>query len=123
MVQFGRKKGFTDYFYSKPVIAVLVIIAGFLSVSVFERYQIEREMSARRLAAEQEYQNLQQRQAELEKKVNYLEDERGIEEEIRKHFDVAKTGEKVVILLGEDEVADETAATPEPEKRWYEFWR
>ncbi len=35
----------------------------------------------------------------LEAKVQYLENDRGIEEELRNRFDVAKEGEQVVILL------------------------
>lgn len=123
MVQFGRKKSFTDYFYTKPVIAVLLIVVGFLSVSVFERFQIEREMAARRIAAEAEYQALEARKADLEDKVDYLSGERGIEEEIRKHFDVAKTGEKVIILLGDETVDTAVPTVIEPSKRWYQFWR
>lgn len=123
MVQFGRKKQLTDYFYSKPVIAVLLILVGLLSFSVFERFQIEREMAARRIAAEEEYKSLEIRREELQEKVDYLSAQRGIEEEIRKHFDVAKTGEKVVILLGEDEEKATGTVDQESPKKWYQFWR
>ena len=125
MPQFGRQKKLTDYLYTKPVIATLVIVAGFLAVSVFERYQIEQEMTARREAAEADYQAAVARKDELQAKVDYFQGERGIEEEIRKHFDVAKAGEQVVILLGEDQSTStlSTVAEDVPEKRWYQFWR
>lgn len=123
MPKFGRKKNIFDYIYSKPTIAVLMILVGFLAVSVYERYQVEREMAERRVATEEEYNLLQERKIELQKKVDYLAGERGIEEEVRKHFDVAKEGEQVVILLGEE--ADPVQEPPAPEKRkkWYQFWR
>ncbi len=122
MPKFGRKKSLSDHLYSKPVIAVLVVITGFLAVSVFERYQVEREMSARRITAEAEYQALLEREASLKEQVEYLSGERGIEEEIRKHFDVAREGEQVIILLGEDEPSA-SEISPEPtRKKWYQFW-
>lgn len=122
MPKFGQKKKLTEYLYTKPVIAVLLIMVGFLGVSVFERYQVEREMAARRLAAEEEYQLLQERKASLTENVDYLSGERGIEEEIRKHFDVAKEGEQVIILLGEEETAVAEIDVPAPRKKWYQFW-
>jgi hypothetical protein len=44
---------------------------------------------------------LEARVGSLDEKVNYLENERGIEEELRNRFDVAKEGEKVVVILEE----------------------
>jgi hypothetical protein len=61
------------------------------------------------------------RKSILEEKVEYLSGERGVEEEIRTHFDVAKEGEKVIILMGEDTspITDEVKESPKP---WYKFW-
>lgn len=123
MPKFGRKKTVFDYIYSKPTIAVLMILVIFLGVSVFERYQVEREMAERRMATEEEYEALQGRKMELQKKVDYLAGERGIEEEVRKHFDVAKEGEQVVILLGEEDKPAPIEPEPETRKKWYQFWR
>lgn len=123
MARFGSKKKITDYFYTKPVIVFLSFIVILLGISVFERYQVEREMSARRIAAEEEYQELEQRREELNAKVDYLSGERGIEEEIRKHFDVAKEGEKVIILLGDDEEGGDEIAEPARRSKWYQFWQ
>ena len=77
-----------------------------LSKSVYDRYVIERDMSARRLEAEAELQKLQTRKDSLQEKIDYLRDDRGIEAEIRKHFDVVREGEQVVVLL------DNTRPTP-----------
>jgi cell division protein FtsB len=122
MVGFGKKKTIGDYLYTRPVILVLCLIFLFLLVSVYERYGIEREMSKRRAATEQEKVELIERKEELEEKVEYLAGERGLEEEIRTHFDVAKEGEKVIILTGEEKqeiVPVQTEVIPKP---WYKFW-
>ncbi len=123
MANFGRKKKFTDYLYTKPVILVLFLIFIFLTISVYERYTIEREMSHRRSEIEAEQKALTVRKDEIQKKVDYLQAERGIEEELRKKFDVAKEGEQVVILLGETYQETPPEEEPKEVKKWYQFWR
>ena len=76
---------------------------------------------------------LQNRAELLETKVEYMKDERGIEEELRSRFDVAKEGEQVIILLdserGEKILASSTATDTkeENEKKGFfsrlKFWR
>jgi len=123
MARFGQKKRLTEYLYSKPAIAVLIILAGFLSVAVYQRFSVEREMAARREAVEQERGDLLERKEELEERVEYLSGDRGIEEEIRKHFDVAKEGEKVIIIVDKEENEPKTNLPQAPEpKPWYQFW-
>lgn len=106
------------------VVGVLIIL---MLISIFDRFMIEREMAARRLQAEAEYASLQIRQQELQERVEYLSKEGSVESEIRKHFDVAKEGEQVVIIV--DEVSTSSAILPmsgsiEPnESPWYIFWR
>lgn len=122
MAGFGKKKTLTEHLYVKPVILVLFVIAIFLSVAVYKRYLVEREMLTRQIQMDADKQELIERKASLEEKVKYLSGERGIEEEIRTHFDVAKEGEKVIILVGADEKKEATSTPVEPPKPWYKFW-
>ena len=122
MPQFGKKKQFTDYFYTRPVAFVLGVVCVLLAVSVYERFTIEREMAERRAQVEQEQQELVERKQYIQDQVEYLEGERGIEEELRKRFDVAKEGEQVIILLGEDDEDVVESSEPEERSKWYEFW-
>lgn len=123
MPRFGSKKKLTDYLYSRVVIIFLIVIVALLAISVYERYEVEQQMAARRIDVEEELQVRTQRKEDLEAKVKYLEGDRGIEEEIRKHFDVAKEGEQVIILLGDDEEVIEEKTELVKEKKWYQFWR
>ncbi len=121
MASFGKKKRFTEYLYSKPSLFLLGILIIFLSIAVYARFTVEREMAARQYETEQKKAELLERKGELQERVEYLSGERGIEEEIRKHFDVAKEGEQVVIIVGEEK---EEAPQPPvaPPKPWYQFW-
>lgn len=109
---------------------VAMIIGGMLFVlvlsrSVYERYQVEKMMRERREAAETELAELQERYERLESEIDYLSGARGVEEEIRQQFDVARPGEQVVVLVGAEAVPTVAATSSDslPEAAWYEFWR
>ena len=87
---------------SRITLGVMLVICAALVFSVYDRYVIERKMAERRADKEAELRELEERKADLEEKVEYLSHERGIEAEIRSHFDVAREGEQVVVLI-EDE--------------------
>jgi cell division protein FtsB len=122
-MQFGKQNQWTTWWYSLPVLIVLTLFALLLLVSVLERYHVEREMAARFDTATHELNALEERQQELKARVEYLEGERGVEEEIRKNFDVARAGEQVIILTGEP-LVEKKASVVEPKPTpWYIFWR
>ncbi len=123
-MHFGKQNKFVGWWYSWPSIVIYTLCALLLARSVFERYQVEREMAARTMAAQNDLSVLEERAQVLETRVEYLEGARGVEEEIRKNFDVAKQGEQVVILQGKSKVNEEKEL-PEDESRtpWYVFWR
>lgn len=83
-------------------------------------------MSGRRHEVEAEVTRLKDQKTSLEKEVNYLSDERGIEAEMRRQFDVALPGEKVVVIVdpqnkqGSTSTATQSVDTDHP---WYMFWR
>ena len=123
MARFGKKKNLTEYLYTKPAVFLLLVVTVFLSSAVYQRFLIERKTAVLQEEMESQRQELLERKSLLEEKVEYLSGDRGIEEEIRKHFDVAKEGEQVIILVGNEQVAAPVIA-PEPEPvPWYMFWR
>ena len=111
---------------TRAVLAVLVMLCVVVGWSAFTRWQVEREMAHRAAAVEAEYEALHERYTALEEEVAYLNDERSLESEIRKHFDVAREGESVVILVDNERTQAPTSAvasSTEPEARWWQFWR
>lgn len=122
MASFGKKKQLTDYLYSKPSIVVLGVVVIFMGVAVYTRFSVEREQAKKEAETLQEKSKLLERKTELQKRVEYLSGERGIEEEIRKHFDVAKDGEQVVIIVDDEQKPAEAVTPPPPQKPWYQFW-
>ena len=122
MLNFYQKRSWRTILYSPIALTFLVMISLYLSFVTYNRYVIEREMSSRQLDAENELKILEQRRDTLQKKVDYLSNDRGIEAEMRRNFDVAREGEKVVIIL-DDEIATNnieplSSITPTTTRPW-----
>ena len=83
-------------------------------------------MEQRRVAEEQVLFELQAQKNQLQEKVQYLSNERGIEAEMRRNFDIALPGEQVVIILDEKKEEQMAPLPPMPAptstKAWYQFW-
>lgn len=124
MLQFYQKRTLRGWLYSPVSLGLLALFILFMISVVYQRYTIEQEMVGRRVEAEEHLKTLEARRTELEKKVEYLNNERGIEAEMRRNFDVARPGEQVVIILDDEkkpeiEPLSKTAVEVEP---WYKFW-
>lgn len=128
MFDFHEKRKIKSVLYSKPIIFTLFFIAIVMSVTVYDRYVVAKEMEEKLEARRTELEHLKQRAEVLDAKVKYLEDERGIEEELRNRFDVAREGEQVVVLVDpKTQGQKQASATPEEEHREQEseeksFW-
>ncbi len=127
MLQFYQKRSWVRVLQTWWFVGLLAFVCLLMAMVVFNRFQIEREMSQRRVEAEAHLTALEARKAEIEDKVEYLGSERGMEAEMRRNFDVAQPGEQVVIIL--DPKDEENAIEPlEPVPKqdtppWYIFWR
>ena len=108
MFDFHEKRKIRSWLYSRVSIAIILMVTLWLSTGVFERYQVEREMAAKREEKEAELKDLEARANVLNERVEHLLDDRGIEEELRSRFDVAKEGEQVVVIV-EDESASNSS--------------
>ena len=109
--------------YTRIILLLLVLLMGW---SAYTRWSISSDMADRRADTERELNNLKQQKEGLEKQVQYLSDDRGIEAEMRRQFDVALNNEQVVVIVepDKDEIQPATStyeSTKEP--AWYEFWR
>ena len=126
MLEFYQKRSLRTLLHSPLAFAIAVMICLGLTRIVYDRYSIEQEMIAKRVEAEVKLHDLEVRKTDLEKKVQYLSNDRGIEAEMRRNFDVARPGEQVVIILDKEAT---TTVEPLPKMSeeappaWYEFWR
>ncbi len=108
--------------YTQGFLVFLILIVGW---SAYTRYEIAADMEERRLKLETEAATLEERKNELQKQVEYLSHERGIEAEMRRQFDVALDGEQVVVIVEEEteEEIQPLSSSSTKKGAWYEFWR
>jgi hypothetical protein len=104
-------------------LALLLLICAGLSFAVYDRYQVEREVYERREKVQADLVREMDRQRDLESRVNYLDNEQGMEAEIRRHFDVALEGEQVVVLVGETREEAELTTVSTSGVGQEGFWR
>jgi len=129
MFDWQQKRAFRVVLAS-PLLQVL-LLATFIMVatSAIERYRIAQVMADRRLSTEKQQAALETRRMMLQERVDYLSNERGIEAELRRQFDVARQGEQVVVIVDqqrEESLMQPVSASPVASNtpdRWYQFWR
>lgn len=126
MFDFHQKRKLRGIVNSRYTQGFILALALWIGWSAYIRFDIAMEMADRRERAEQKATVLEVRKNSLEKQVEYLSSERGIEAEMRRQFDVALPGEKVVVIVEED--GDEVEILPLSssttlETKWYQFWR
>lgn len=114
MLDFHEKRKLKFLLYSKPAAYLLFAVALLLSWSVYERFDREREMAARRYELEHKLEDLHVQAATLEGEVARLKSDRGIEEELRDRYEIAKEGERVVVVVGDERASSATSTHPLP---------
>jgi len=128
MFDFHEKRKIRSFLYSKFVIGGLFLLAVLVSFSAYDRYTIAKEMKIKLEDRRVQLEEVKNRAQVLETKVEYFENDRGIEEELRNRFDVAKEGEQVVVLIDAKEepgdkskeaIEDESLQSEEKKKSWF----
>lgn len=122
----SKKSWWQKVLLSRATLILLLLACLGLSFAVYDRHLVEREVYQRRGEAEAELVREEEREQELEKRVDYLNNEQGMEAEIRRRFDVALDGEQVVVLVGEtqDDSDDVSGTMVDVERKsfWEPWW-
>lgn len=125
-----RPKGRIERIIAKAaawfVVLLLLGIAVFLAGSTWEVRQKERAAWQEREYAREAYEEAVARRDTLLEYLSGLSTDRGVEEEFRKRFPVARDGEEIIILVDPSEATLDTV--PEPSvsfwqriKGWFSF--
>ena len=99
MLDFHEKRKMRNLVYSKVVLFFLLMIIFLLSYSVWGIYQKERETQIRKTQRAQVLTEVKERERVLEEEIERLSTQRGVEEEIRSKFDVARVGERILVIV------------------------
>ncbi len=99
MYEFREKRNLHKLLYSNVTLGVLLILVFLLARSTWNIYGKEQVAKAGRNQVDTAVASLQGRQTFLEKEINRLKTENGVEREIRGKFDVKKVGEEVAVIV------------------------
>jgi cell division protein FtsL len=126
MFDFYQRRKFKTVLTSPITRVLLAVLVLLMAYSAYTRYEIAKEMEGRRVDIETDVARLQGHKEGLEKQVRYLSDDRGIEAEMRRQFDVALDNEQVVVIVEPDEAEIKQSTSTyqvSEEPAWYQFWR
>lgn len=126
LIDFTTKRKLRRIVYSKPVAIGLFALVCFLSYVTHGMYETSKEAHVRRDTAAAELAELEEREQYLTAEIERLQTARGLEAEVREKFDVAKEGEKVIVILEEAREPEKESVVDEPRswidriKEWFE---
>ena len=126
MFDFQQKRKMRSVFGSPITQGVILLMTLFVLISTYNRYLIAKDMAERRFTVEAEIHTLEARRQKLDEEVKYLSNERGVEAEMRRQFDITREGEQLVILLNdtneESATSTDTETVSTTTRSWYHFW-
>lgn len=113
-----EKRRLRRVLYAKPMILLLVIVAGFAVRGAWGMYEKYADAAEKRDKAVDELAKLEIRERELESDIARLSSEDGIEAEIRERYMVAKEGEKVIVIMEPPKEGEEIIVASEEPSWW-----
>ncbi len=110
-----QQKGIRRYITSPLACFLLLLIAGVLLKSIWGLYFKVMASADARERSEKELTEIIERKQFVENEIHRLRSSEGVEEEIRRKFNVVKDGEQVVVIVNDEELP-----LPEEEKGFFD---
>ncbi len=107
---FDNKRRFRKVAYSKIVSVCLIVVCAMLVNGLFNIYGKARESLDRKNFSAQSLLKLHNREEKLRREIERLDTRVGLEEELRSRYSFSKEGERVIVIIDENNTS-ETAST------------
>ncbi len=115
MLEFRERQKRRRVLSSNITIGVLCIVIAITAKETWDLYAKERHARELLENARVRQESLGEREVFLKSELANLNDEEGVEGELRERFGIAKPGEKVIMLIDEEA----TTTFEEPDKGWW----
>jgi len=102
------------------ILLLLLVLVLVLGRGVYGVFMKERESRALRGDVETELQGLKGRETEIRTDIAELASERGVERALRSEYELAREGESVIVIVGDDEEVTEEPVPPV--QPWWRLW-
>ncbi|MDO8555241.1 MAG: hypothetical protein Q7R75_01605 [bacterium] len=106
MREFQEMRKLRRIFFSRPAFMVFCFIAILLVFSVFKVYKKSSQAVLKNAAVLKEIADINKRKSELEANLQKLKTEQGMEEELRKKFQIKRQGEEFFVIIEKEPPAD-----------------
>ncbi len=124
MREYQRKRRIRKILYSRGALAVAFILLLLIGKATWGLYIKERESRKNLDRVEAELSALTARERKLQEDIARLQTPEGLESEIREQFQVAKPGEQMVVLVGEEKAAAvESVTEPSFVSKFFDLFR
>lgn len=117
MHRYEQRRDPTRLMWRRLVAVLLLIVLAIAIRGVWGVYQKEQESRKLRAEAEARLTDLQEREAKLRADISLLRTNRGIEEQLRERYDLAKDYEGVIVIV------EPPAPPPEPRPTTFEKFK
>ena len=105
MLDFQQKRKVKSFMYNRVTVGILFVVVLYASFSTFKVYKKQKESEALRSVVEKKMYELEEKERQINTKIQALDTDQGLEREIRGKFNVAKDNENMVIILENEEAS------------------
>lgn len=102
MLDFQQKRKVKSFIYNRVTIGIIFVLVLYSSYSTIRVYQKQRESQLLKDVATKKLLELEQRDREIDFRINDLDTKQGLEREIRGKFNVSKDDENMVVVLDKE---------------------
>ncbi len=118
MIEFQKKKRIKRIIYS-PVLLIILLILFLILIKAVLNVHNKAILSKNNLNRERiELNKIIEREKNLESSLGYLKTDQGIENEIRSKFRAVKDGEKLAVIIDDNQVATTSTITEQNDSLW-----
>lgn len=121
MIPFQGRQKLRRILYSKVTLFTLAVLVFFVGRGAWNTHEKAQIARSERNIAERALLDLEARSSELQASLIRLKSERGIEEEVRQKYTVARPGEEVVIVVDDSAKKGENSETVAEKGLWQSF--
>ncbi|MFZ2303903.1 MAG: hypothetical protein WAV98_03905 [Minisyncoccia bacterium] len=121
MIPFQGRQKLRKILYSKVTLLVLAVFVFFVGRGAWNTHEKAQIARSERNIAERSLTDLESRAFELQASLAHLKTARGIEEEVRQKYTVARPGEEVVIIVDDSAIKGENGVTAAEKNFWQGF--
>ena len=118
MLEFYEKRKLKKIIYSTPSLCGIAFIIFLLGIPTFGAYQKMQSTKETKVAIAAELDELHERERVLKEEIDRLSTDRGVEDEIRRKYEVGRNGEQMIVIVGDDP-EEELPPPPPPEKKGF----